>query len=772
MKPFKFLLAALLLLFATTGSGWAQLSGAGTGDKPKAEPQITEPQTQEAVRELLSGLDDTQVRELLLKRMSDEVDRRARALAAENETSFTDTARLYARSLRTLIVDAVSKVPAIPTGFAKAWANFTEQRGGRDLISLWLGLAGSLAAGFAAAYFTRRPAASLERYADTVETSGPLADLGSVVLGMAARFVPLAAFVIVAGLTDLLFNAAHAPDTRFTARIIATLAWIGLTIIVVRLALTPTLRSWRTCPVASEATEFLVWRLGLVAVVFNVGFGINRWLQMHGTDYRETWFAFWVNLAVHAILIATIWQGRRGISAIVAGSDQLARDGRHWFATWWPMLMIVALVAHWLVVVLIVATSAVVSNLASSMAITLALLTGIPVISHALRALIERLFPLSEDQSPALNAADKTTQAGFIRISRVVLASLMVVALLKLWNVNLMSMAQQSMGSGLASSLVNIALIAGVAYAVWELIDIVINRQIAKEQVALGLDTVSAGSPGGEGEGGGAGARLGTLLPLVKIAAQFAIVVLSGLAILGELGVNILPLLAGAGVVGLAIGFGAQTLVKDIISGVFFLIDDAFRKGEYIDIGSVKGTVEKISLRSMQLRHHNGPLHTIPFGDIRHVTNFSRDWVIMKLSLRLTYDTDAEKVRKLIKKLGQEMAEEPNLKPLFLQPLKSQGVIEMQDSAQIMRVKFMTRPGDQWGLRRVVFARIRDLFEKEGIRFASREVVVRIADHQGERELTEAEQEAVAAAAARVTEPEPEVESAPKSEPALTPARG
>ena len=220
----------------------------------------------------------------------------------------------------------------------------------------------------------------------------------------------------------------------------------------------------------------------------------------------------------------------------------------------------------------------------------------------------------------------------------------------------------------------------------------------------------------------------------MKIAAQFAIVILSGLAILGELGVNILPLLAGAGVVGLAIGFGAQTLVKDIISGVFFLIDDAFRKGEYIDIGSVKGTVEKISLRSMQLRHHNGPLHTIPFGDIRHVTNFSRDWVIMKLSLRLTYDTDAEKVRKLIKKLGQEMAEEPNLKPLFLQPLKSQGVIEMQDSAQIMRVKFMTRPGDQWGLRRVVFARIRDLFEKEGIRFASREVAVRIADHQGERE--------------------------------------
>jgi small-conductance mechanosensitive channel len=233
----------------------------------------------------------------------------------------------------------------------------------------------------------------------------------------------------------------------------------------------------------------------------------------------------------------------------------------------------------------------------------------------------------------------------------------------------------------------------------------------------------------------------------VRIGLQITIVALAAFAILGELGINILPILAGAGVVGLAIGFGAQTLVKDIISGVFFLVDDAFRKGEYIDIGSVKGTVEKISLRSMQLRHHNGPLHTIPFGDIRHVTNFSRDWVIMKLKLRLTYDTDPEMVRKLIKKLGQEMMEDPALGPLFLQPLKSQGVIEMEDSAQIMRVKFMTRPGDQWGLRRVVFARLHDLFEEHGIRFASREVVVRVENPSGE--MTTDDRAALGAAAER-----------------------
>jgi small-conductance mechanosensitive channel len=326
-----------------------------------------------------------------------------------------------------------------------------------------------------------------------------------------------------------------------------------------------------------------------------------------------------------------------------------------------------------------------------------------------------------------------------------------MLALMKLWGVDLSGLARRGMGETFGGSAINVAVILGIAYAIWQVARILIERQIAAERVALGLEARSDNEDAGEG--GGAGARLGTLLPLVHFAVQIAIVVLTALAVLGELGVNILPLLAGAGVVGLAVGFGAQTLVKDIISGVFFLVDDAFRKGEYIDIGTVKGTVEKISLRSMQLRHHNGPLNTIPFGDIRHVTNFSRDWVVMKFSLRLTYDTDAEKVRKLIKKLGEQLLQDPEYGPLFLQPLKSQGVTEMEDSAMIMRIKFMTRPGDQWGLRRIVFARIRDLFEKQSIRFASREVTVRVETHSNSQALSPMDRDVIGAAAARTIDP-------------------
>ena len=186
--------------------------------------------------------------------------------------------------------------------------------------------------------------------------------------------------------------------------------------------------------------------------------------------------------------------------------------------------------------------------------------------------------------------------------------------------------------------------------------------------------------------------------------------------------------------------------MRDIFAGAFFLFDDAFRKGEYLDVGGVKGTVEKISVRSFQLRHHLGALHTIPFGELQVMTNYSRDWVIMKLPLRVTYDTDVEKVRKLIKKLGQRLLDDPVIGQDFIQPLKSQGVIEMQDSAMIIRVKFMTKPGDQWVIRKRVYEEIRELFEREGIKFAHREVTVRLADGKVD-ELSEEQKKTVTAAA-------------------------
>ncbi len=300
---------------------------------------------------------------------------------------------------------------------------------------------------------------------------------------------------------------------------------------------------------------------------------------------------------------------------------------------------------------------------------------------------------------------------------------------------------------GIITDFIEVGLILFLAYMVWRAVDVAIRLQQAEEDA-------SAAGDGAEAEDGmGMGvSRIATLLPLIRMALMITIVTMTVMVALSELGVDIGPLLAGAGVIGLAIGFGAQTLVRDIISGAFFLADDAFRRGEYIDVGAVKGTVEKISLRSMQLRHHNGPLNTIPFGEIQQLTNFSRDWVTMKLPLRVTYDTDVEFVRKLIKRIGQELLKDPEIGPLFLEPLKSQGVIQMEDSAIIIRVKFKTRPGKQFVVRKTVYNRIQDAFMEHGIKFAHKEVTVRVAESP--RPLSEPEKGAVAGAAVRSTETE------------------
>ena len=189
---------------------------------------------------------------------------------------------------------------------------------------------------------------------------------------------------------------------------------------------------------------------------------------------------------------------------------------------------------------------------------------------------------------------------------------------------------------------------------------------------------------------------------------------------------DIKPLLAGAGIVGLAVGFGSQTLVKDIVAGIFYLVDDAFRVGDYVESGSLKGTVEHISIRSLRLRHPRGMVHTVPFGHLGSVTNFSRDYIVEKLAFSVPYDADLKKIKKVVKTISKEIEEDEELGPKLLEPIKSQGVREFGDSGIIMRVKFRTRPFDQFVIRREFFTRLHKAFEKSGLEFATRQVVVHL----------------------------------------------
>lgn len=214
-------------------------------------------------------------------------------------------------------------------------------------------------------------------------------------------------------------------------------------------------------------------------------------------------------------------------------------------------------------------------------------------------------------------------------------------------------------------------------------------------------------------------ARLLTLLPLLRTTAAVLLLVMLVLSSLWALGIEITPLLAGAGVVGLALGFGAQALVRDIIAGIFFLAEDVFRIGEYIESGTTtRGTVERITLRTVALRHHNGPLHFVPYGSLGTVRNNSRDWVIEKFNLPLPIDVDSEKIRKMIKKIGAAMLDDAEVGHMLREPLKGK-LYRIDPGVKIFRCKFETAPGNQFDVRAQAFKRIEAELKAMGVGFAS-----------------------------------------------------
>lgn len=319
------------------------------------------------------------------------------------------------------------------------------------------------------------------------------------------------------------------------------------------------------------------------------------------------------------------------------------------------------------------------------------------------------------------------------RAARFVFIMSAVLLLSGTWGVNILDLsADRSIVGRILEVLIDSIVALLLADLVWTWAKTVIDKRIADYE------------PPVDGQAPGPEARMITLLPLLRTILMVTLLIMVVLSVLSASGVNIAPILAGAGIVGIAIGFGTQSLVRDIVAGIFFLIDDAFRLGEYIEVGDLMGTVESISVRSMRIRHHRGKVHTVPYGELKSLTNHSRDWVIMKLEFRVPFDTDLQLVKKLVKKVGAELEANEHYGQSILSTLKSQGVRRMEEFNMVVGVKFMTKPGEQWLVRRDAYQKVRDAFDANGIRMAERNVKVEI---EGGDHLSEEQRNAVAGAA-------------------------
>ncbi|MBY5665498.1 mechanosensitive ion channel domain-containing protein [Rhizobium leguminosarum] len=343
---------------------------------------------------------------------------------------------------------------------------------------------------------------------------------------------------------------------------------------------------------------------------------------------------------------------------------------------------------------------------------TVIVITLLPLTVSVAHDIIRRIIQSGEGQA----VEDPAIVGWSVVIMQTLRNGLIVIAALLIarsWNVNLSDLAAaETVTTRLIRAGIRIVIVLLVTDVIWKLASTLIDSQMA---------VASRSEQGGHHEGPDARRRqrLNTLLPILRNVLFLAIGAVGFLMILDAVGIQIGPLLAGAGVVGIAVGFGAQTLVKDIISGVFYLFDDAFRIGEYIQAAKYKGTVEGFSLRSIRLRHHRGPVTIVPFGELGAVQNLSRDWVIDIITLTLNYDSDLEEVRKTIKRIGVELLEDAELGPNIIEPLKMQGIEQMADYGVQIRLKFMTKPGEQFGVRRKALAMLKKTFAEKGIQFAT-----------------------------------------------------
>jgi small-conductance mechanosensitive channel len=426
--------------------------------------------------------------------------------------------------------------------------------------------------------------------------------------------------------------------------------------------------------------------------------------------------AGWYLLAstlVAGLTLAWAWGGRQDIAALAAGEGEPPSPLRRTAAAALPWFYIAVAVLIW-IVGRIAAEHPDGARWGAAAGLTQILLVVLPILAAGAGALVETVGTrvLAGEATPGRMALVAVTRV--VATSGIWIAGLAVLS--GIWSDSLID-PDSEVAALILRAAVTVAASLVAAWALWTFLDTVFTAHAPRGSAAL---------PGEEDEGSApVQTRLATVLPLVRHLALGAIVAVTALAILAAVGVHIGPLLAGFGVIGLAISFGSQALVRDVVSGIFFMADDAFRVGEYIDTGRLKGTVEKITLRSVQLRHQNGPFHTVPFGQLQAITNYSRDWATIKFTIRLDRDADIEKARKVIKRVGQELMEDPDFGPEFMQPLKMQGVQEIADSAIVVRCKFTSKPTKPTWLQREALKRIHRALQEAGVPFASNAVTVR-----------------------------------------------
>lgn len=667
------------------------------------------------LEEMIAALEDEQAREELIRKLRILADIHEPEPAPDVQTATGDLIQSISEGLAVFgtglsrIARSLEQLPQAYQWLGRA-ATDPEERSRWLVILLWL------AAVLVAAYLVARSVAWLlggprKKIAAGAHDGWPRRLAGSLLL-LFVDLLPIVAFA-AAGYAVLAF-AAPPEQTRLVA-----LAWLNASILV-RLVMTLGGRllaenepGVRLIPASDETAHYaMIWLHRLASTVIYGFFALQAALLLGLGAVTYTTLLHLLGFAVTLMVLILILQNRhavaervRGRGVEVAGESQgraalvlfRRRLAQYWhlLASAYLLLLFAAWALDWRLGFLFVLRATV---------LTIAALVVANIALRLIDHLFDRWLNINADlrrTHPQLEARVNHYFPLLQGAAHWLIYILAGLAILHAWGIEALAWLVSEPGQILGAAAIRILGVLVAAVIVWELAASFIERYLAEPDARGGTRVRSA--------------RAKTLLTVARNALLVVLVVMSTLVILSELGINIAPLLAGAGVLGLAIGFGAQRLVQDVITGVFILMQDLMAVGDVVKLGDRAGLVEAISIRTVQLRDLSGTVHTIPFSAIDTVSNLTRDFSFYVFDLGVAYREDVDEVMEVIRQVGEELRSDPEVGPVVLEPLEIFGVDAFGDSAVVIKGRIKTKPIKQWMVGRAFNRLIKRRFDELGI---------------------------------------------------------
>ncbi len=530
-----------------------------------------------------------------------------------------------------------------------------------------------------------------------------------VLMRLFLELLPLASFAALGNLllaTDI--GGQPTPRVVILAMVNAYVLCGGV-LCVIAATLSPASNQPSLFVLHDETAAYVDIWCGRIVVVTIFGVALANVALLLGL-YQPAYVAIvrMVMLVVHLLIVVIILQCRRSVADIIGAPDD--KHGalatiRNRIADVWHILAIMLNLALWAIWALQVQNGYVL--LLRYFLSTIAVIVIARLASVALMLALNRIFQISPDflrQFPTLEArANRYFPALRATVSGVV-AVITILALLEVWGVPAVSwFSSGETGGRLMSALMTIAIAAAVALAIWEAGNAAIDQHLARLTQ--------------EGRYGRV-ARLQTFLPMLRTVLLCAIVAVVVLTALSELGVNIAPLLAGAGIVGIAIGFGSQKLVQDLITGLFLLLENAMKVGDTVTVSGLTGVVENLSIRTIRLRAGDGSIHIVPFSAVTSVTNTNRGIGNAAVSVNVAYKEDTDRVGAVLKDIAAEMRRDPEFKPMIRGDLDLWGVDKVDASMATITGQIQCTDTGRWPVQREFYRRMKKRFQELEIEIA------------------------------------------------------